>query len=329
LVFVLAACNGRGGEAATLAGYRTVADVPLTGDAARFDYQSLDPQARRLYVAHLGAGRVTVLDTQTNTIIRDIEGMPGVHGVLAVPQLGRLYATATDANKVAVIDSQSFAILAMVPTDRFPDGLAYDPDDRRLFVSNEDGGTDTVVDTDTNQRLTDIEIGADVGNTQYDGASRRVYVAVGGTNQLVVVDPAANRVEGRYDLPGCSGAHGLYLNGAARAAYVACEKNAKLVMVDLANLQVGPPQPVGDGPDVLAFDSSLSRLYVAGEAGVVSVFQADGKGLRKIAEGPAGPRAHSVAVDPATHYLYLPLENLGGKPVLRVLAPTGGGAPPS
>jgi hypothetical protein len=35
------------------------------------------------------------------------------------------------------------------------------------------------------------------------------------------------------------------------------------------------------------------------------------------------PHAHSVAVDPATHRVYLPLENVDGKPVLRILAPAG------
>jgi len=33
------------------------------------------------------------------------------------------------------------------------------------------------------------------------------------------------------------------------------------------------------------------------------------------------PHAHTVAVDPRSHRVYLPLENVGGKPVLRILAP--------
>src|SRR5919198_786841 len=69
-------------------GLRTVADVPLTGGASRFDYQSLDAQAHRLYIAHMGAGRVTVFDTQTGTIVGDVLGVKGVHGALVVPELG-------------------------------------------------------------------------------------------------------------------------------------------------------------------------------------------------------------------------------------------------
>ena len=35
------------------------------------------------------------------------------------------------------------------------------------------------------------------------------------------------------------------------------------------------------------------------------------------------PHAHSVCVDPATHLVYLPLENVGGRPVLRIMEPSG------
>jgi len=34
------------------------------------------------------------------------------------------------------------------------------------------------------------------------------------------------------------------------------------------------------------------------------------------------PKAHSVAVDPVTHRVYLPLANVSGHPVLRVLVPS-------
>ena len=40
-------------------------------------------------------------------------------------------------------------------------------------------------------------------------------------------------------------------------------------------------------------------------------------GLAKIGEIRA-PHAHSVAVDPATHRVYLPLASIAGRPVMRV-----------
>src|SRR5256885_10997079 len=34
---------------------RAVADIPLPGSASRFDYQSLEPAAGRLFISHMGA----------------------------------------------------------------------------------------------------------------------------------------------------------------------------------------------------------------------------------------------------------------------------------
>jgi YVTN family beta-propeller protein len=309
-----------GAQSPTPPNFRTIVEVPLTGGPSRFDYQSLDPRTHRLYIAHLGASLVTVFDTQTGTIVGDVLGVPGVHGVLAVPDLGRVYASATDINQVAVIDTSTLAVVATIPTDEFPDGLAYAPEAGKVYVSNQRGASDTVIDVRTNQVVATVPLGGEVGNTQYDPASRRIYAAVHGRNQLVAIDPSTDQVTDRHDLPGCVDPHGLYIAAARQAAFVGCEGNAKLLIVDMRTMRVTSEHPVGQSPDVLAFDDALGRLYVAAEDGVLTVLALDESGVRQIARGFAGPNAHSVAVNPDTHHIYLPLMDVGGGPVLRVMA---------
>ena len=79
---------------------------------------------------------------------------------------------------------------------------------------------------------------------------------------------------------------------------------------------------VGAGPDVLAFDRGFGRLYVSAESGVISIFDERGKNLEKIGEGFFAANAHTVAVDQRTHRVYFPLQNVGGKPVLRIAVPS-------
>src|SRR5215831_12291123 len=107
-----------------MAQLRTIRDVALPGDTSRFDYESFDPEAHRLYIAHLGAGSVVVYDTQQSQMIAEIPGVPGVHGVLAIPELGRVYATATSSRQIAAIDGVSLSVVAMAQGDGYPDGLA-------------------------------------------------------------------------------------------------------------------------------------------------------------------------------------------------------------
>ena len=73
---------------------------------------------------------------------------------------------------------------------------------------------------------------------------------------------------------------------------------------------------------VLAADPGLHRLYVASESGVLSVYATGAGAVREIAHAKLADNAHSVAVDPATHLVYLPLTDGGyGVPVLRVMKP--------
>ena len=75
-------------------------------------------------------------------------------------------------------------------------------------------------------------------------------------------------------------------------------------------------------PDVLAYDQSFGRLYVSAESGVISVFDEHGRNLEKIGEEFFAKDAHTVAVDQRTHRVYLPLQDVGGKPVLRIALPS-------
>ena len=296
----------------------TVDDIPLPGGASRFDYQSLDARRGLLFISHLGASTVTVFDLTSRSIRANIAHISDVHGVLALPELGRVYASATGENQVEVIDEQSLRVVATIPGGNYPDGMAYDPLTQHLFVSDETGGTETVIDVRSEQQIATIPLGGEAGNTQYDPLSHRIFVDVQTLNQLVAIDPTTDRIIARYGLPNCDHDHSLLIDAASRLAFVACDGNSVLLTVDLRSMTVTGMQTVGETPDVLALDSGWHLLYVASETGVLSVFEESGQALRKIYEGFIETEAHTVAVDEQTHRITLPLQEVQGKPLLRI-----------
>jgi DNA-binding beta-propeller fold protein YncE len=300
---------------------RVVADVPLPGSPSRFDYQSVDPVRRRLYVSHMGAGSVVVVDLDSTRVVAEVPGTPRATGILAVPEHHAVYVSAAGRGEVVAIDDRTLVVSARVNGIRFPDGIAYAPAEHALFVSDESGEADVAIDARTNTKRSTIALGGEAGNTHYDSVSHCIVVAVQTRNQLVAIDPATARIVARYDLPGSDHPHGFTLDEAGRLAFVTGEGNATLQVVDLRTMRVLAKHHVGDEPDVLAWDPSWRRLYVASESGVVSSFAADGAELRPLGE-LRFPRAHTISVDPRTHRVFLPLENVGGHPVLRVLVPT-------
>ena len=300
---------------------RVLSDVALPGPANRFDYESFDPTTRRIYINHMNAGQTLVFDVDKGKVIKEIGDVPRATGVLAIPARHQVYVSAAGAHEVAIIDDRTLTISSRVGGIQFPDGIAYDPDNGKVFVSDESGRADVVIDASTGTKRGAIALGGEAGNTHYDSVSHCILVAVQTRNQLVAIDPDAERIVARYDLTGAAGPHGFTLDEPDRLAFVSSEQNATLQVVDLRTMRVVAHYTVGDSPDVLAWDAGWQRLYVASEGGVLSEFQLEGHTL-KLLGALRIPHAHTVAVDPVTHRVYLPLENIDGKPVLRILTPT-------
>ena len=299
---------------------KKVADIPMPGTAVRFDYQSLDASQGRLYIAHMNANQLVVFDTKKREVVANLDGFSRVHGVWAVPELGRVYASVTGEHKVAAVDMKTLKTLALSGPINYPDGIAFAPGPQRIFVSDEHGDVDAVIDTKTNSLLASIPLGGGAGNTVYDSGSGHILVAVHEKNELVGIDPASLQIIGHYPMTGIESPHGIALDQAGRLAFVAGEDNHMLAVVDLSTMKVLATHPVGKDPDVLAFDPGLKRLYVSAESGNVFVFREDGKTL--IDEGHISiPHAHTVCVDPNTHLVYFPLENIDGHPLLRIMQP--------
>jgi DNA-binding beta-propeller fold protein YncE len=317
---VIFAASAVSSDRTTFTPLKIVANVPLPGPAVRFDYQSFDAVHGRLYIAHMNANQLVVFDAKKREVAANLDGFPNVHGVLAVPELGRVYASATGEHKVVVVEMQTLKTLASAGPVTYPDGIAYAPGAKRVFVSDEHGDADAVIDATSNSLITTIPLGGGAGNTVYDPGSGHILVAVHEKNELVAIDPATAKIIGRYPMTGIDSPHGVVLDVAARLAFVAGEENNKLAVVDLTNMRVQATYPVGKDPDVLAFDPGLKLLYVSAESGNVTVFREDGKALSL--EGSFSmPHAHTVCVDPDSHLVYFPLQDVNGRPLLRIMEP--------
>lgn len=325
--------------------FSPVADVPLGPAANRIDYQSLDAGARRLYVSLMGAGKLLVFDIDADKPLRQLDGFPKTTGVLVVPSLHRVYSSVPGAGlgpslnvglgmlglssghgAVAIVDTDSLHEIARLPGGVFPDGIAYDPKDDRIFVSDEMGSAISVIDAGANRLTARIAAGGEVGNVQYDPVSAMLYAPIQTRNEIGIFDPARSRRTASYPLTGCKHPHGLAIAPGAAIGYVACDENDVLVTVDLKDGKELSHLPLGHDPDVLAIDPGLKRLYVASESGNLSSFDiANPRVPVALGDSLVGPHAHSVAVDPVTHRLFLPLADLQGRSVMRIVAPNSGG----
>jgi len=303
-----------------------VADVDLPGGATRFDYQDVDPDQGHLIVTHMNDGSVLFLDLGDGSVLKEVKNIPAARGVVVADDVGLVFVTSSPSSLV-LIDNKTMTETTRVGTGRGPDGVGWDPEDKVVGVSDQVDGALSLIPDSGNGTRKQIELGIETGNAIFD-PSRGVFwitvVAETPPDQLVGIDPVAAEVKTTIDLPGCSGAHGLRLHPDGKTAFVACEANSLLARVDLAQSTVIATAPTGMMPDVMEVDPGLGWIYVAAEDGDLTVFDITQPGVVPVGHHQPGPYAHSVAVDPATHRVFFPLQaGPNGTPVLRIMKPSG------
>jgi hypothetical protein len=302
-------------------------------------------------------GNVLVFDTVQHRLIRVLP-IPQVAGMAAAPDLGRIYAADANDSIIYAIDEHTFQ-LTPIKLDIYdgPDAIEYDPVDHKIFVSdpgappNPDVSMVTllknenvaVIDAITNKLITWVPLGLDgkwgddVGHSRYDSTSHLLYTVTlplqdpnspnllpMPPSYLAVIDPVKNHLLKRIRLPDeCLTPHGLLIDPRIEIAYIACidaDPEPILVRVDLRTQKpiVEKYPTLGIKPDILAMDYSRHLLYV-GTVTAVSIFQEQGRTLKKIGDFTIGVNTHTVAVNQQTHEVYLPLASLGGRPTLRIM----------
>src|ERR1700757_184240 len=102
--------------------YRFIGEIPVPGDTG-WDYLSVDPAARRLYVTH--GTHIAVIDLDAQKVVGDIGDTPGVHGFAIAPGLGRGFSSNGGESKVSIVDLASLGTISKVATQENPDAIVF------------------------------------------------------------------------------------------------------------------------------------------------------------------------------------------------------------
>jgi len=292
-------------SAATSGAYRVLATVP--GADGSWDYASIDPVARRLYLAHNG---VSVLDLDSLKWLPTIA--PGTRGggVLPVPALHRIIAVDGNSNTLKIYDTVAQKLVASVPTGKSPDGMAYDAKTGLAAVmTDREQGAVTLVDVARHARVSTVPVGGDLefpvsdnkGTLFINGASR---------NELVVLDLRSRKVVRRVALKGCEEPHGLAYDAPTGLLVSSCENTALVVRardaVIVATLKIDP------GADAAMDDAPRRQVLIpCGDTGVleaIDLSQPSAIHVVQLAKSAVGAR--TGAVDVSTGKVYLPTADL-------------------
>ena len=293
------------------AGYHLARTIALGGEGF-WDYVTADSAAHRLYVSH--ATKVQVLDTATGALVGEIPDTPGVHGVALAPELGRGFTSNGRAGTVTVFDLKTLARLATVAaTGPNPDAILYEPTSRRVFTFNGGGKDATAIDAAGAKVVGTLPLGGKPEFAVADGKGR-VWVNIEDTSEILEFDAASLKVVGRWPLAPCEEPSGLAIDREHRRLFSVC-RNRLMAVVDGDSGRVLATVPTGAGTDGAAFDPSAGLAFASNGEGTLTVVREDSpEKFTLVGNVPTKRGARTVALDLATHRLYLPTAEFGPTP---------------
>jgi YVTN family beta-propeller protein len=297
-------------NAAKPGAYHLIKKIALGGEGG-WDYLTMDPQSRLLYVTH--ATQVEVINVDTGVKGEPITGLSGVHGVAIAAELGRGYVSNGRTDCVSIFDLKTGKVTGTVATGKNPDAIVYDSGLKRVFVFNGSSHDATVIDAATNQVAGTVALGGKPEFAAVD-AKGTVFVNIEDQNEIAVFDGKSLQVKAHWPIKPGEEASGLALDGKNRRIFCVCG-NDLLVVVNADNGAVVTTLPIGKGADAVKYDAVTGLIFSSNGDGTLTIVKQESADTYAIlATATTAPRARTMALDPKTHHVFLATAEFGKAP---------------
>ena len=284
----------------------------IIGGGGGWDFITLDQFRQRLFIPR--GDRVQVWSIESKKLIGEIEGTAGVHGVALAQDLKRGFTSNGRSNTVTVFDLETLKVVETIsiPGDN-PDAILYEPKFMRVYCFNGRSGNVTVIDAVNLKVLANVALGGKPEVAVSDGAGH-VLVNVEDSAELVVIDQAANEVQARWPLAPCTNPTGLALDALHRRLFSVCD-NHKMVILDALSGRQVAIMAIGAAPDGAAYDPGLGMVFSSnGDGTLTLIHEDDPEHFAVVANVPTQERARTLALDSASHRIYLVTALFGPTP---------------
>ena len=282
--------------------YHFIKEIPVGGDGG-WDYLSVDSAAQRLYVSH--ATKVVVMDLAKDVVAGEITNTPGVHGVALASGLGLGVTSLGRVNQAGMVDLKTLQTLAVVDTAQGPDGMLYDPGQQEAWLFCGRARAVTVVDVKARKVVATIPLGGRPEFAQVDPAAGRVYDNLEDKSEVAVIDTKSHAVVANWPIaPGEEGS-GMAIDLKHHRLFIGCGGSKTMEMMDSTTGKILASVPIGAGVDANAFDPETQLAFASCGDGTTTIAHADGDKLTVVQTLKTERGARTMALDPATHKIYL------------------------
>jgi DNA-binding beta-propeller fold protein YncE len=299
-------------------------ELPRANALNVLDYLTLD--GRTLFVTSESSGALfkVALDP-THPSASAVSEMPGrgkAHGVAVLTDQNVAFITRSEANTVDVFAPQSLETLGHIPVADDADAILYDTSTKLVYVANGDAKLATLIDPATRAAVGTIPLAGKPEFPALDARTGLLYQNLEDVSDVAAIDLRTRSVVGHWSLAPCKQPTGMAIDAAQRRLFAVCAGNATMVVFDLDAHRVVTSVTIGGGPDAVALDLGVHRIYTAGLAGRLTVIQQDGPDAYRVLDNIRTHfGAHTLTVDPVTHMVFVAYASLLAHPRIAVFSP--------
>ena len=278
--------------------------VELTGTQGRFDFIKIDSTHNRLLACHTGNGSLDVIDLATSKLIKSVP-TGAAQGVAIDTKGNRYFVSVSKPPKMVVIDSTKLEVIGEVPLPGPADLVAYHPESNRVFVCNDEKPELWIIDPETKKIITTLTLpGGGMEDLGFNTQDTYLFQCLKDSNELAKIDLKEGKFLGKWSTSPADKPHGLAMIPGANTVLVV-GGTGKLALLSLSSGQVLASCDVSPKIDEIAYDPGSQRVYCASGLGTISVVEVGQSKLTTLAPLASSPGAHSIAVDPHTHTVWI------------------------
>jgi len=293
-------------------GYRLLKTISLPaapGGDEYFDYISIDPDARRVYVSH--GTEVVVLDADNYSIVGKIEGLSRCHGIAIAKDLGKGFISdgggpTAKVQAVVFFDLKTLKVTGRVSTNQVDtDAIIYEPVTKHVYTFNGDSHNSTVIDPQKQAVITNIDLVGKVEFPAVDGKGM-IYDNNPEKNDVVAIDARTNTIKARWPTAPEGQPTSMAIDQKTRRLFSGGRGPQFLTMMDADNGKVLQSYPISGGVDANAFDPGTGLLFVSTREGMLHIYHEDSPDkLSEVEAIKTEYGAKTNQVDPKTHRVFL------------------------
>jgi YVTN family beta-propeller protein len=277
-----------------------------------FDYITVDPAARRVYLSRGSA--VQVMDADTGALVGYIPGFKRQHGVALAPEFNRGFISDGILAQVTIFDLKTLKTLGEAKAEPDTDCIVYDPVSKRVFTMNGDSHSSTVIDAKTGAVIKTIDLAGSPEFAVADGKGV-VYANLANKNQVVAMDARTLEVKSRWPTAPSGGSTALAMDREHRRLFSAGRNPQMLVVMDADNGKIIQSFPITAGTDATAYDPETKLIYVSTREGNIHVFHEDSPDRYSVVDTvKTQVGAKTMGLDSKTHNLFLDTSDFGPAP---------------